>query len=231
MELEGAGPDEELALIAELVGEELASGTAPGAVAVLTASLELHGPAIVAALHRHGIPAHQAAVDQPPPRRSCAARSPCCAPPRPTARGSLARPPTSCAGRRSSIRRAPMRSMRRCAAVTREPCATRCGCGSGSRAASGSPRSIASSRPGPAGGARAGDRRGDRGGRAQLGGARWWPTGAGRRASRPRRPRGGERHGPARRLRRASVEPVATRAARGRHQGAARGARGAPPRG
>lgn len=58
IELQGAGPDEELALIAELVAEELAAGIAPHRLAVLTASQELHGPAIVAALARRGVAAH-----------------------------------------------------------------------------------------------------------------------------------------------------------------------------
>ncbi|MBO9533026.1 MAG: PD-(D/E)XK nuclease family protein [Solirubrobacteraceae bacterium] len=67
VELEGAGPDEELALISQLVAEELASGTDPAAMAVLTASPDLHGPAVVAALSRRGVPAHLAG------RRSAAA--------------------------------------------------------------------------------------------------------------------------------------------------------------
>lgn len=58
LELRGAGPDEELALVAELVAEELAAGTRPDRLAVLAASPELHAPAITAALARRGVAAH-----------------------------------------------------------------------------------------------------------------------------------------------------------------------------
>lgn len=59
VELRGAGPDEELALIADLVAEELEHGVAPHRIAVLAANLDLHAPAIVAALGRRGISAHR----------------------------------------------------------------------------------------------------------------------------------------------------------------------------
>ncbi|MEH3054785.1 MAG: PD-(D/E)XK nuclease family protein [Patulibacter minatonensis] len=58
VELRGAGPDEELALVGELVAEELAAGTPADRLAVLAASPSLHAPAIVAALGRRGIAAH-----------------------------------------------------------------------------------------------------------------------------------------------------------------------------
>jgi PD-(D/E)XK nuclease superfamily len=58
LELKGAGPDEELALVAELVAEELAAGTPASRLAVLVASPELHAPAIIAALARRGAHAH-----------------------------------------------------------------------------------------------------------------------------------------------------------------------------
>jgi hypothetical protein len=44
--------------VADLVAEELEAGVAPSRLAVLTASQELHAPAIIAALARRGIAAH-----------------------------------------------------------------------------------------------------------------------------------------------------------------------------
>ncbi len=58
LELRGAGPDEELALVAALVAEELEAGVPAHRMAVLTASQELHAPAVIAALARRGIAAH-----------------------------------------------------------------------------------------------------------------------------------------------------------------------------
>ncbi|MFT4036022.1 MAG: PD-(D/E)XK nuclease family protein [Patulibacter sp.] len=61
LELRGAGPDEELALIAEAIDDALKGGTPATRIAVVTAQVRLHGPAIVAALRRRGVAAHLAA--------------------------------------------------------------------------------------------------------------------------------------------------------------------------